>query len=126
MSRALQQISCSPFSEEIESTDLSQRFTRLTFTIYDGKTNLVEHVSHYNQSMAFYYKNEALMCKLFPSSLGPTTMRRFDGLEKDSICGYDELIRSFGARFITCSRTPKAFDSLFTMSIRKVKPLEHT
>lgn len=66
------------------------------------------------------------MCKLFSFSLGPTVMRRFDGLEKDSISGYDELIRSFGARFITCSKTPKAFNSLFTMSIRKVKPLEHT
>ena len=66
------------------------------------------------------------MCKLFSFSLGPTAMRRFDGLEKDSISGYDELIRSFGARFITCSKTPKAFNSLFTMSLRKVKPLEHT
>lgn len=38
MSRALQQISRSPFSEEIESIDLPQRFTKPTFTIYDGKT----------------------------------------------------------------------------------------
>lgn len=89
------------------------------------KTNPVEHISHYNQSMAIYSKNEALMCKLFPSNLGPTTMRRFDGLEKDSIHGYDELIRSFGAQFITCSRTPKAFDSLFTMSINLRAYLDH-
>lgn len=43
-------------------------------------------------------------------------MRWFDGLEKDSIQGYDKLIKAFGARFVTCSRTPKPFNFLLTMS----------
>ena len=47
-SKALHQISQSPFLEEIERTDLPKRFTRPTFIIYDGKTDSVEHVSHYN------------------------------------------------------------------------------
>lgn len=85
MAKALRQISQSPFSEEIEKTDLPNRFTRPTFTIYDGKIDLVEHVSHYNQSMVIYSKNEALMCKIFPSSLGPIAMRWFNGLEKGAI-----------------------------------------
>ena len=50
--------------------------------IYDDKTDPVEHVRHYNQSMVIYSKNEALMCMIFPSSLGPTTMRWYNGLEK--------------------------------------------
>ena len=45
----------------------------------------MEHVSHYNQSMAIYSKNEALMCKIFPFSLGPIAMKWFDGLEKRAI-----------------------------------------
>lgn len=85
MSKALHQISQSPFLEEIERTDLPKRFTRPTFIIYDGKTDSVEHVSHYNQSMEIYFKNEALICKFFPSSLGPIVMRWFDGLEKWAI-----------------------------------------
>lgn len=52
ISKALRQISQSLFSEE--KTNLPKRFTRLTFTIYDGKTDPVEHVSHYNQCMAIY------------------------------------------------------------------------
>ena len=47
MGKALQQISQSHFSEEVEKTDLPRRFTRPTFTIYD-KIDLMEHVSHYN------------------------------------------------------------------------------
>lgn len=54
MDKALKQISQSLFTEEIEKTDLPQRFTRPTFMIYDGKTGLMEYVSHYNQSMAIY------------------------------------------------------------------------
>ena len=51
----------------------------------------MEHVSHLNQRMAIHSRNEALMCKVFPSNLGPITMRWFDGLEKDSIGSYEEL-----------------------------------
>nr|XP_023895862.1 uncharacterized protein LOC112007735 [Quercus suber] len=123
MSWALKQISHSPFSQEIESTDFPRRFTRPTFTIFDGKINPVEYVSHYNQSMTVYAKNEALMCKIFPSSLGPTTMRWFDGLEKDFICGYNELIRAFEARFVTCIRTRKPFDYFLTMYMKEGETL---
>ena len=63
------------------------------------------------------------MCTIFPSNLGPTAMRWFDGLEKESIRGYDELIRAFGTRFETCSRTLKPFDSLFTMSMKEGETL---
>lgn len=63
------------------------------------------------------------MCMIFPSSLGPTAMRWFDGLEKESIQGYDELIKAFGTRFVTCSRTPKPFDSLLTMSMKEGETL---
>ena len=54
------------------------------FTIYDGKTDLVEHVSHYIQMMSLYSHNDGLMCKVFPSSLGLTTMRWFNSLRKGS------------------------------------------
>ena len=118
MSNALQQISQSPFLEEIEKIDLPRRLPWPTFTIYDSKSNPLEHVSHYNQSMAIYSRNEALMCKIFPSSLRPTAMKWFDGLEKGSIQGYNELIKSFEARFVTYSWTPKPFDSFLTMSMK--------
>ena len=85
MGKALHQISQSPFSKDIKKTNLPRRFIRPTFTIYDGEMNPAEHVCHYNQSMAIYSKNEALMCKIFPSSLGPIAMRWFDGLQKGAI-----------------------------------------
>ena len=48
MSRALNQISRSPFTRRIEEARLPLRFNQPTFTIYNGKTDIVEHVSHFN------------------------------------------------------------------------------
>ena len=48
ISRALNQISGSPFTRKIEGGRLPRRFTQPTFTMYNGRTNPVEYVSHFN------------------------------------------------------------------------------
>ena len=63
----------------------------------------MEHVSHYIQMMSLYTYNDALMCKVFPSSLDSTALRWFNGLRKGSIHSFFELIQEFGVRFMTCS-----------------------
>ena len=88
MSRALDQLSRSPFTRRIEGAVLPQRFQQPTFTIYNGITDPVEHVSQFNQRMVVHSKNEALMCKVFLSSLGPAAMRRFNGLKANSVDSY--------------------------------------
>ena len=80
MSKALDRISQSPFTRRIERVELPQRFHQPTFAIYNGRTDPVEHVSQFNQRMAIHSRDEALMCKVFPSSLGPMAMRWFDAL----------------------------------------------
>ena len=45
MSRALDQLSKSPFTRCIEGATLCRRFQQLAFTLYNGNTNPVEHVS---------------------------------------------------------------------------------
>ena len=91
MSEALNQISKSPFTRWIRGRRLPRQFTQPTFTLYSGRTDPVEHVSHFNQMMVVYSKNKALMCKVFPSSLGPVAMRWFDGLKAGSIDSFKEL-----------------------------------
>ena len=119
MSRVLNQISRSPFMHRIEGGRLPRRFTQLTFTMYNGRTDPMEHVSHFNQRMTVHSKNEALMCKVFSSSLGLVAMRWFDGLGVGFIDSFKELTWTFGSRFITCSRVPRPLDSLLSMSTRE-------
>ena len=85
MSRAVRRAARSPFSDEIERAPMPSRFTRPPFNSYDGKTDPVEHVSHYIHIMSLHAHNDALMCKVFPSSLGSTILRWFNGLRKGSI-----------------------------------------
>jgi len=103
MSQALRRAARSPFSGDIERASMPSRFTRPPFNYYDGKTNSVEYVSHYVQMMFLHNHNDALMCKVFPSSLKPIALRWFNGLRKASIHSFVELIQEFGVRFITCS-----------------------
>ena len=83
--RALHRAARSPFSGDIEWAPMPSRFTRPPFNSYDGKTDLVENVSHYIQIMSLHSNNDALMCKVFPSSLKPTALRWFNWLRKGSI-----------------------------------------
>ena len=84
----------------------------------------MEHVSHFNQNMAVHANNEALMCKVFPSSLWPVAMHWFDALGEGSVRSFEELTKAFEARFITCSRVPKPLDSLLSMSMREGETLK--
>ena len=117
MSKVLNQISRSPFTRRIEGGKLSRRFAQPTFTMYNGQTDPVKHVSHFNQRMVVHSRNEALMCKVFLSSLRLGAMRWFDGLGAGSIDSIKELTWAFGYRFITYSRVPWPLDSLFSMTM---------
>ena len=92
--------------------------------MYNGRTDPIEHVSHFNQRMVVHSRNEALICKVFPSSLGRVAMRWFDGLGASSIDSFKELTRAFGSHFITCSRVPRLLDSLLSMTMQEGETLK--
>ena len=87
--------------------------------MYNGRTDPVEHVSQFKQKMIVHSQDEALMCRVFPSSLGPMPMRWFDRLKTNSINSFKKFTQSFCSQFITCSRVPQPLDSLLSMSMRE-------
>ena len=87
--------------------------------MYNGCTDPIEHVSQFKQKMAVHSQDEALLCRVFPSSLGPMSMRWFDGLRTNSISSFKKLTQLFCSRFIICSRVPQPLDSLLSMSMRE-------
>ena len=117
MSWALRRAAQSPFSGGVEWVLMPSRITRPPFNSYDGKTDSVEHVSHYIQMMSLQTHYDVLMCKVFPLSLGPTTLRWFNGLRKGSIHSFAELIQEFGVRFMTYNRMPQPMDALLSMKM---------
>ena len=73
--------------------------------------------------MPLHAHNDALMCKVFSSSLGPTALRWFNGLRKGFIHSFAELIQEFDAQFVTCSRVPQPVDALLSIKMRDGKTL---
>ena len=92
--------------------------------MYNGRTDLVRHVNHFNQRMVVHSNNETLMCKVFSSSLRLVAMWWFDDLKENSINSFQELTRAFGARFVTCSKVPRPLDSLLSMAMREGETLK--
>ncbi|XP_050264273.1 uncharacterized protein LOC126708528 [Quercus robur] len=118
MSRALRRAARLSFSNEIEQAFMLSRFTLPPFNSYDGKTDPMEHVSHYIHMMPLHTHNDTLMCKVFLSSLGSTTLRWFNRLQKGSIHNFAELIQEFGVQFVMCSRVPQPVDPLLSIKMR--------
>ena len=119
MKKVLSQISKSPFTQGIEKAKLPRRFHQPTFAMYNGRTDPIEHISQFKQKMAVHSQDEALMCRVFPSSLGPMLIRWFDGLRTNSTSSFKKLTQLFYSRFITCSRVPQPLDSLLSMLMRE-------
>lgn len=117
--KALDQISRSPFTHRIEGAELPRRFIQPAFTMYNGRTDPIKHVSYFNQRMAVHSRDKALMCKIFPSSLGPVAMRWFDSLKADSINSFKELTQAFGSQFVTYNKVPRLLSSLLSLSMRE-------
>ncbi|XP_050241138.1 uncharacterized protein LOC126690039 [Quercus robur] len=120
MSKALDRISQSPFTRRIEGAELPRRFHQPIFAIYNGRTDPVEHVSQFNQRMAVHSRDEALMCKVFPSSLGPMVIRGFDSLKPNSINSFKHLTQAFGSHFIEGN-----YDGIAISTFKKGLPTEH-
>ena len=74
--------------------------------------------------MAVHSKNEALMYKVFLSSLGPTAMRWFKGLKADSVDSYRQLTQAFGSHFVTNNRAPQPLSALLSLSMRDGETLK--
>ena len=92
--------------------------------MYDDRTDPIGHINHFRQSMALHLGNDALMCQMFPSSLGPMSLRWFNRLQHSLIHSWDELAEAFVSRFITNSRKPKEFDSLMSMRMKDSESLK--
>ena len=77
----------------------------------------MEYVSQFNQRMAVHFKNEVLICKVFPSNLGPVAMRWFNGLKANFVDSYRQLTQAFSSRFVTNNRAPRPLSALLSLSM---------
>uniref|UniRef100_A0A2N9F856 Retrotransposon gag domain-containing protein n=1 Tax=Fagus sylvatica TaxID=28930 RepID=A0A2N9F856_FAGSY len=90
--RALDLVSSSPFSREIEKAKLPKRYTALRFETYNGRTDPMAHIE--------------------------VAMRWFNQLGRRTINSWDQMAEAFVARFITNSWKTREMDALLTMKLQ--------
>ena len=69
--------------------------------------------------MALWNHLDALMCRVFPSSLRDLGMKWFDKLPVGSIKSFHQLFESFVARLVINTKAPKGVNSF--LMLRKSK-----
>ena len=77
------------------------------FNWYEPKTNTYTHLIHYRQIMSLYSSSDAVLCKVFPTSLGTQGSLWFNKLSPRSIRSFRDLVRAFLAQFVTRNKAKK-------------------
>ena len=115
--KALDLVSSSPFSDEIERARLLERFITPRLKVYNGRTDPVAYIGHYHQRMALWRYNDPLMCRMFPSSLGEVALWWFNQLKRGTIGSWSQMAEVFVGRFITNSQRSKGLDTLMMIRL---------
>ncbi|XP_028058130.1 uncharacterized protein LOC114262001 [Camellia sinensis] len=74
--------------------------------------------------MAGHRRNDALMCLIFPSSLGELDLKWFERLPEESIERWQQLTEAFVTRFKTNTKTPKEVDYLLSVKMESSDTLK--
>jgi len=105
--------------EAIMEVPLSSTWKNPTLDKYDGTIDSDEHVDTYLTQVSLYTAKDALLCRVFPTSLKGATLSWFTRLSAHSIDCFDTLVAKFGAQFTTSS--PHHLTSIALVNIRQEK-----
>ena len=85
----------SPLGQHILDYEPPRGFVIPPFAMYDGSTDLYDHMLHFNQVMILNTGNDRLLCKLFPANLKGPALAWFHKLPRGSLNSFGELWAAF-------------------------------
>ena len=80
-----------PLDQHILSYEPPRGFVISLFSMYDGSSDLYDHMMHFNQAMILNAGDDRLLCKVFLASLKGPTLAWFHKLPQRSINSFTEL-----------------------------------
>ena len=101
-----------PLGQHILDYDPPRGFSMPSFAMYDGSSDLYDHMLHYNQVMILSTGDDRLLCKVFPASLKGPAMAWFHKLPRGSINTFDELWAAFVSQYLCSVRQKGNISSL--------------
>ena len=97
--RGMMEDVASPFTTEILAEDFAHDFRLPTTSTYDGKTDPLPHIQHYQMWMKVGRHSPAIMCQAFCLTLSGPAYQWFLKLRHGTIQSFEELQQSFLTRF---------------------------
>nr|KYP64443.1 hypothetical protein KK1_019040 [Cajanus cajan] len=68
---------------------------------YDGTTDPDEHIDLYTTQVNLYTNNDAILCRVFPTSLKGAALNWYTQLPAESINSFSTLVRRFTTQYAT-------------------------
>ena len=85
-----------PFPDHIMKAQPPKGFVLPKIDLYNGKTDPIEHLSHYRHVMALHSHSDAIMYRAFSNTLSDSALSWFEKLPPRSIVSFADL----GVKFI--------------------------
>ncbi|KAM2280737.1 hypothetical protein ACFX1S_041430 [Malus domestica] len=101
--------------DEIERAEPLCKFSMQHFTSFKRDGHPKRHLKHYRNTMVLYRNNDALMCKIFTTTLQGEPQDWFHTLPPWSIRSFDDLSLVFTKEYSSCRSIKKKSDHLFNM-----------
>ncbi|XP_020201848.1 uncharacterized protein LOC109787708 [Cajanus cajan] len=108
-----------PFTPDIAGTRLPDNWKNLTLEKYDGTADPEEHLDAFVTQVSLYTDEDAIFCKVFPTSLKGPALNWFTRLPPGSVESFTSLSSRFVIQFAT-SR-PHQLTSIALVNIRQEK-----
>ncbi|KAM2140898.1 hypothetical protein ACFX1Q_007242 [Malus domestica] len=108
-------MSRSPFTDGIEQAEPPRKFSITHFISFKGDGDPERHLKHYQSVMVIYQSNDALMCKIFTTTLQAEAQDWFHTLPPQSIWSFDDLSLVFTKEYSSYCSIKRKFDHLFNV-----------
>lgn len=115
----------SPFVAHIQEETIPKKFLMPTMGAYNDTGNLRDHIINYKTFMELQTHFDALLYKVFPTTLIGIALIWFNNLEAESIQTFYDLAKSFMGRFIANVLTQRKISHLETIRQRKDETCEN-
>ncbi|XP_073298454.1 uncharacterized protein [Primulina huaijiensis] len=104
-----------PFSMELMTEELSKNFEFPNIEEYDGKGDLEDHLSRFENAALLHQYTDSIKFRVFLTTLTGSVQRWFNLLRPSDIKAFSDFSRAFLHQFTSSKKHPVTPFSLFTM-----------